>query len=189
MSSFFKTAWMVRVLTLRAPFFLLMFFGGCATISKPLPPLQMVPHVDIERFMGPWYVIGCIPTFIERNAVNSVESYALNSDGSIATTFTFNQGSFEGKQKKYTPRGFILEYDSNARWGMRFIWPFKADYRIAYLNSDYTLTVIARQKRDYVWIMAREPVISDEDYERLIQFVSSQGYDTAKIQRVLQQVR
>jgi len=27
---------------------------------------------------------------------------------------------------------------------MRFIWPIKADYRIVYLDEDYTQTVIAR---------------------------------------------
>jgi len=190
MNNFFGfSAYIQRGLTLKMLILSLAFYGGCATVSQPAPPLQMVPHVDLERFMGPWYVIGCIPTFIERNAVNSVESYALNSDGSIATTFTFNKGSFDGKQKKYTPRGFVLDHESNALWGMRFIWPFKADYRIAYLDADYTLTVIGRQKRDYVWIMARQPAISNEDYERLLQFVSAQGYDISKVRKVPQQMR
>ena len=70
---------------------------------------------------------------------------------------------------------------------MRFVWPIKADYRIVYLDDDYSQTVIARQKRDFVWIMARTPDISEGDYERLIQFVESIGYDVSKIQRVPQQ--
>ena len=69
---------------------------------------------------------------------------------------------------------------------MRFVWPIKADYRIVYLNEDYDQTIIARQKRDFVWIMARTPTISEEDYERLIEFAESIGYDTAKIERVPQ---
>jgi len=70
---------------------------------------------------------------------------------------------------------------------MRFIWPIKADYRIVYLDDDYTKTVIGRQSRDYVWIMARTPTISDVDYEQMVSLVESIGYDTTKLQRIPQQ--
>ena len=69
---------------------------------------------------------------------------------------------------------------------MRFIWPIKADYRIVYLDKDYSQTVIARQKRDFVWIMARTPQISEDEYARLIEFTASIGYDVSKIERVPQ---
>jgi apolipoprotein D and lipocalin family protein len=69
---------------------------------------------------------------------------------------------------------------------MRFVWPVKADYRIAYLDDDYTLTVIGRQARDYVWIMARAPAIPDADYARILAFLEAQGYDVSKIRKVPQ---
>ena len=69
---------------------------------------------------------------------------------------------------------------------MRFIWPIKADYRIVYLEDDYSITIIGRQKRDFVWIMARQPQISDADYARLVAFCAALGYDTSKIRRVPQ---
>ena len=53
-----------------------------------------------------------------------------------------------------TPRGFVRDTETNARWGMQFVWPIKADYRIVWLADDYSQTVVARQKRDYLWIMA-----------------------------------
>jgi apolipoprotein D and lipocalin family protein len=148
--------------------------------------METVDYVDLERFMGDWYVIANIPTALEKGAHNAIESYALNPDGSIATTFTFRDGGFDGERKRYEPKGFVKDSTSNALWGMRFIWPIKADYRIVYLDEDYTQTVIARQKRDFVWIMAREPQISDEDYQRMVEFVASIGYDTTKIERVPQ---
>ena len=46
--------------------------------------------------------------------------------------------------------------------------------------------MIGRQKRDFVWIMARTPEISDEDYGRIVDYVDSIGYDTAKIEKVPQ---
>ena len=158
--------------------------GGCAAKG---PEMNTIEHVDIERFMGPWYVIANIPTFLEKEAHNAVETYSLNDDGTIATTFTFRKGAFDGEPKKYSPKGFIKDTETNALWGMRFIWPIKADYRIVYLDDDYTQTVIGRQSRDFVWIMARTPTISDLDYDQLVSFVESLGYDTSKLQRVPQQ--
>lgn len=148
--------------------------------------MQTVAKVDIDRFMGRWYVIANIPTFLEKGAHNAVETYTLDSDGSIATNFTYRKDSFEGKLKEYNPRGFIRDTESNALWGMRFVWPFKGDYRIVYLDEGYTQTIIGRQKRDYVWIMARTPEISGQDYDRLIEFVASIGYDVSKVQKVPQ---
>jgi apolipoprotein D and lipocalin family protein len=158
--------------------------AGCSAVQRP--PIQTVPHVDLLRFMGDWYVIANIPTFVETDAYNAVESYRLDADGTIATTFTFRQGSYAGEPKCHRPRGFVLDTQSNAVWGMQFIWPFKGDFRIVYLDSDYTQTVIGREKRDYVWIMARQPTIPDADYRRIMELLAREGYDTTQIQTVPQ---
>jgi len=147
--------------------------------------LKTVDHVDLQRFMGKWYVIANIPTAIEKGAHNAVESYRLDDDGSIETTFTFRDGSFDGELKTYHPRGFVRA-ESNAVWGMQFVWPIKADYRIVYLDDDYKVTVIGRNKRDYVWIMARKPDIPDVEYAKILDMLGSVGYDTTQVQRVPQ---
>jgi len=136
--------------------------------------------------MGDWYVIANIPTFIEKDAYNAIESYRLDDDGTVATTFRFNKGSLDGPLKEYHPRGFIKDKKSNAVWGMQFIWPFKAEYRIIFLSENYSRTVIGRSKRDYVWIMAREPAIPDEEYNAISGFLQEQGYDIKKLQKVPQ---
>lgn len=153
---------------------------GC----QSMPPIHTVDQVDLERFMGDWYVIANIPTFIEKDAYNALESYRLAEDGSIETTFTFNKGGPDGPLKTYTPRAFVRDTPSNAVWDMQFVWPFKAEYRIVYLTPDYTTTVVGRSKRDYVWIMARSPVIPDADYQEILQFLQQQGYDIGEVQKV-----
>jgi apolipoprotein D and lipocalin family protein len=142
----------------------LIICGFLLTGCQSMVPIQTVPHVDIERFMGDWFVIANIPTFIEKEAFNAVESYRIDDDGTILTTFTFNKGDFDGPQKRYSPRGFIRDKSTNAVWAMQFVWPFKAEYRIIYLDADYTTTVIGRSKRDYVWIMSRTRSIDEEHY-------------------------
>ena len=149
--------------------------------------LETVPAVDLPRFMGDWYVIAHIPTFIEKDACDAVEHYDLRPDGTIATTFTFKNGNSGGPLKKYSPVGYVRDQVTHATWGMQFLWPFKAEYLIAYLDAAYTQTIIARSARDYVWIMARTPVISQEDYDRDVARVAAFGYDTRKLRKVPQQ--
>jgi apolipoprotein D and lipocalin family protein len=162
---------------------LIMFLTAC---GSTLPSLKTIDHVDIQRFMGDWYVIACIPTSFEVGAYNAIESYRLDADGTIATTFTFRKGAFDGPLKTYNPRGFIVDTTTNATWKMLFIWPFKAEYLITYLTDDYSQTVVARNKRDYVWIMARKPEIPEADYSRIVEMLAAQGYDTSKLIKVPQ---
>ena len=113
----------------------------------------------------------------------------MDPGGDPITTFTFRQGGFDGERKVYTvytPTGFVLDRASNAVWGMQFIWPFKADFRIVYLDAQYTQTIIGRNQRDYVWIMARTPTIPEADYQTLLRFLANEGYDLNQIQRVPQ---
>ena len=168
----------------------LLTLSGLAVVSAcqaANPPLETVDYVDLEQFMGDWYVIANIPTLFERGAHNAVESYRLDGDGTIATTFTYRKDGFDGKEKSYRPRGFIRDTQTNAEWGMQFIWPFKGDYRITYLADDYSQTVIGRNKRDYVWIMSRSPEVSDSDYRQLVTHVKQSGYDVTQLQKVPQQ--
>ncbi len=164
---------------------ILLVVAGLTACASP-PPIRTVDYVDLERFMGDWYVIANIPTFVEKGAHNAVESYSMDSDGSIDTHFTFRQGGFDGKIRKYNPRGFVRQQTGNAVWGMQFIWPFKAEYRVIYLKDDYSQTIIGRRQRDYVWIMARTPSIEDRELQAMMSFLAGQGYDISEIQKVPQ---
>ncbi len=159
-----------------------LFLVGCSSY----PPIRSEKNVDINRFMGDWYVIANIPTFIEEGAHNAIETYKLNEDGSIATTFSFYQDSFTGEKKEYHPTGYIYDKESNAVWGMQFIWPIKSDYRILYLDEDYNHTIIGRIKRDYVWIMARNPTVPEKEYEKMVQIIEQEGYDINELKKVPQ---
>ena len=165
---------------------LLSVFIGLSGCSSN-PPIINEKFVDLNKFMGDWYVIANIPTFIEEGAHNAIETYKKNPDGTIATTFSFNDGSFNGEKKIYNPTGFVLDDKSNAIWEMQFLWPFKSDYRIMYVDKDYKNTIIGRIKRDYVWIMSRTPIISDAEYKKLVKIIEGQKYDVSKIKIVPQQ--
>lgn len=159
---------------------------ACST-TEELGPIRTEANVDLTRFAGDWYVIASIPTFIEKQAYNAVETYAVPQGNRIETTFTFAKGSFDGPVKVYRPTGFVRNDGSNAIWGMQFIWPIKAEYRVVYIDPAYEQTIIGRSRRDYLWIMARSPQIAESDYQRHLELLTAQGYDISKIRKVPQQ--
>jgi apolipoprotein D and lipocalin family protein len=167
-----------------AVFALAAALAGCSTASHP--PLALAGKVDLARFMGDWYVIASIPTFLEKDAYAAVESYRLAPDGRIETTFTFRAGGFDGEPKRYTPRATVADASTNAVWRMQFLWPFSADYRIVHVAPDYSVTVVAREKRDYAWIMARAPALPEDELAALAALLRAQGYDTTKLRKVPQ---
>ena len=163
--------------------------SSCKTVSNKKPTGELRPisrQVDLKRFMGDWHVIGHIPVFIEKEAYNAVESYKLAEDGTIPTTFTFNDGGFDGPLKTYHPKGFVHNKKTNAEWRMQFVWPFKADYLITYLSEDYQTTIIGVPNRKYAWIMARTKTLPDAAYQKLVAELKRQGHDLSKLRKVPQ---
>ena len=155
--------------------------------NRKLAKLQTVEYVDLQKFMGDWYVIANIPTFIEKGAVNAIESYRLDSEGRVKTTFTFRKDSVSGPEKKYNPTGFIYNRKTNAEWRMQFLWPFRSPFLIIDLDDDYSYTVIGIPSRKYVWIMAREHKMSERLYNKIISNLEKVGYDITQIKRINQE--
>ena len=67
----------------------MMIFFSCNDFSKlnGSETMKTVDYVDLDKYMGDWYVICNIPTFIEKNATNAIESYRLNENGIIEYVF------------------------------------------------------------------------------------------------------
>jgi apolipoprotein D and lipocalin family protein len=167
---------------------LIVMFGLLtAACQSSRPPVMLADDVDLERFMGDWYVIAGIPTPFERNAYAALEQYELTDAGQVATTFSYRPGGFDAERKVMTATGFVRPGTGNAVWGMQFIWPFRADYRVMYVADDYSSTVIGRNARDYLWIMARTPTLPEAELAALLEFSAQQGYDLNAVRKVPQE--
>lgn len=152
--------------------------AGCASH----PPLETVDGVDLQRFMGTWYVHAYTPLLVDRDAVNPVEHYYLQENGKIATTYQFRRESVDAKLRTYTPTGTVYDQESTAEWRMQFIWPFKAPYLIIGLEDDYRATVIAHPNRKYFWVMSRNPSMRETDLHRHLEQLRELGFDMDRLQ-------
>ena len=124
---------------------IMSLMNGCALNDVPLPTAE---NVNIDLFMGRWYVHGYTPIIVDKNAHNAIEHYRLDSDKKIQTTYQFRDGGFDGEIKTHTPVGWVDDkVGSNAEWHMQFIWPFTANYIILHVDADYSETIVAHPSR------------------------------------------
>jgi apolipoprotein D and lipocalin family protein len=128
--------------------------------------MEAVKDLDLKRFMGDWHVIANIPTFVEKNTRNNLESYKLGEDGNVEITFSLTTAKNE--RKTYRAKGFVLDQKQPSRWKVQY----------------YSYTVIGLPSRKYAWIMAREPNMDPELYQDILARLSDIGYNVEDIQKV-----
>ena len=88
--------------------FIILYFIFNILLAHPV-----VKNLDIERFMGRWYVIALIPNWIEEGATNSYDDYVLNDDGTIDITYKTIK---DGKERMIKQQGFVIDDQLPSRW-------------------------------------------------------------------------
>jgi apolipoprotein D and lipocalin family protein len=163
----------------------LLALASCSSTPKKTP-MTTVPHVDLPRFMGDWYVIGTIPWFIEKDNVGTMDIYELRPDGKIDIRYVFHKKSLQAPKQEWKATATVVNTKTNSEWAVQFIWPFKASYLLIDLSPDYQRTIVGHPSRDLIWIMSRSPEMTETDYAAALEVAKQQGYDTSRIIRVPQ---
>ncbi|NDY94311.1 lipocalin family protein [Wenzhouxiangella limi] len=159
--------------------------SGCASTWNS-PPLETVDSVDLERYMGEWYVIANIPYFGERGNVAGRAIYRMREDGRMDDIYLYRDGDFDAPEERLEGVAWVVDEDSNARWKVRFYWPLTFAYYIVDLDPDYQWSLVGHPSRNYAWIMARAPRIDDELYEQLLARFEELGFDSSDLKKVPQ---
>lgn len=156
--------------------------SGCT----PTRPMATVERVDLSRYMGRWYVIAMIPTDMEQDAYNAVETYTRNPDGSICTWYRLRSGSFSAPIEHLHSTATLVPGSHQAEWRVHIYWLLNFQYLVGWLNGDYSQVMVVRSARDHLWYMARTPQVSKADYRAMLIRAAAMGYDTSKIVAVPQ---
>jgi len=161
----------------------LLILAGCNTFvdHEPLPTVNQ--RVDLDRFMGKWYVISSVPTAFDRDPYDAVEVYE-RADRGIKITYTFKAGAFDGEPRTITSRAMVDNPGINTDWEVTYAWPIKGDYKILYLEPDYSVAIVGHPNRKNVWVLSRQPSIEPTAYSDLILFLQDLGYNIGLIRRV-----
>jgi dehydrogenase/reductase SDR family protein 12 len=146
--------------------------------------------IEIQRFMGRWYVMANIPTFADRNTINNTEDYVWDEEkGRVKVKFGYSKPKNPKKCYEVLQRATIknqakTQWSISPKFGVYL--PIDIPYLIVYCAEDYSSTIIAVPDRKYLWIMSRSKTIEDAELESLFDKARAFGYDTEKIVKVPQ---
>ena len=149
-------------------------------------PLEVVPHVDLRRYLGTWYEIATIPQRFQKGCVGVTAEYALRNDGDIDVVNTCRQDTLDGKVRSVRGKAWVVDKATNAKLKVRFFWPFSGAYWIIELDPEYRWAVVGHPGRGYLWILSRTPQMDGALYDEIIRRVTAKGYDTSRIKKKLQ---
>ena len=149
-------------------------------------PLDVVQHVDLERYLGTWYEIATIPQSFQKGCVGVTAEYSLRPDGDIQVVNTCIQGTLDGDVRRVRGKAWVVDKTSNAKLKVRFFWPFWGSYWIIGLDPDYQWAVVGHPGRKYLWILSRSPQMEDALYGQILELIAGQGYDLSRIEKTLQ---
>lgn len=159
-----------------------MFLSSCS--SAPKYETQLT-DVDLQKFMGKWYVIAGRFTPFEKEVHNGIETYEYDkAEDKIKIGFTYNKGAFDGPVKSLPQTGWVYNKTTNAHWKVSPLWPLKLDYLIVGLAPDYSWTVIGVPNQNYVWIMARDYNLNQAQLDQIIEEMKKRNYNMDDLVKV-----
>ena len=142
------------------------------------PMLEVVPHVELEKYVGKWYEIAHLPARFQEGCSETTATYTLSKNGNISV---LNECRRKDKVTQAKGKAKIADKTTGAKLKVSFFWPFYGDYWIIKLGNDYDYAVVGTPSRKYLWILSRTPQMDDKLFSELIEFAKSKDFDVASI--------
>ena len=148
--------------------------------------MKTVDYVDIERFMGKWFVTAIVPNMIENGATNASDIYELNPDGTIAITYDAIK---DGKKRQIKQKGTIINKESNADWTIQMKKPYvpflKFPFKIILIDPNYKYMAVGYPDNKMGWIMNRDTNMDELVYEDILVKLEEFGYSKDQFVKIL----
>ena len=168
-------------------------------LAAPLParaqdadaPPATVSSVDLDRYAGRWYEVARFPNRFQKQCVGDVVAeYTPREDGRIEVVNRCRRadGTVDVARGVARPAS---DDGSNAKLEVRFApaWlsflPVWGDYWVIALAPDYSHAVVGDRDREYLWLLSRTPVVSDDLFVEMKGKAAEQGYGVSKLQRTV----
>ncbi len=165
-------------------------------LSSPVmarEPLDLVDSIDLDRYQGRWYEIARLPNrFQEQCAGEVTAEYALLDAGRVSVTNRcrradggWSEAEGVARRDRSDGREAALEVRFAPRWlsWLPFVW---GEYRVMALDEQYRYALVGSDDREFLWILARQPELSDDVFNRLVAEAQRQGFETSRLSRTEQ---
>lgn len=149
--------------------------------------LASAAHVDLDRFVGTWHEIACLPDKYARDCASDTRAtYARTDDGlRLLSLCRRANGSIKRSTGQArladdaTQARFKISYSPSALDFLPFVW---SDYTIIDVADDYSTAIVGTADRKHLWLLARQPSVSDAARQEFLNKARAQGFDTSALE-------
>lgn len=151
---------------------LLLFISACTTVPEGIKPVQ---SFEVEAYLGKWYEIARLDHGFERGLSQVTAEYSLRDDGGIRV---INRGysAADNKWEQAEGKAYFVEDKNTAHLKVSFFGPFYGSYIVFELDPQYQYAFISGPSRDYLWLLARQPQVSDKLKSEFIAAAKAKGF-------------
>ncbi|WAC09464.1 lipocalin family protein [Dyadobacter pollutisoli] len=143
-------------------------------------PNSTVDNLDVAHYSGTWYSLSSIPTSYDKGSRETTGKYTWNSSGGYFDVVTSYKKP--GSEEVFSIRSKVYKNtDHGARMKCQFVWPFKLDYWVIELASDYSYAVVGHPEHKLLFIMSRKKNMNKKLYSEIVARCRERGYDVAKL--------
>jgi len=145
---------------------------GCQSLP---PGVAVVRNFQLEPYLGRWHEIARLDHRFERGMSRVTAEYALAAEGRVRVT---NRGYLArtGQWKEAVGKALPVGLAGEGRLKVSFFGPFYGAYNIIALEPDYSVAMVCGPSTRYLWILARQPRISQDVRERYVAQARAQGF-------------
>ena len=157
---------------------LMPMLWGCLGMPERVEP---VTPFDVNRYLGTWHEIARLDHVFERGLTQITAEYTLREDGGINV---INRGydKEEGEWKEAKGKAYFVEDKRTGHLKVSFFGPFYSSYVIFGLDRpNYRYAFVSGYNTDYLWLLAREPEVSDKLKAAFIEAAEKRGFDTSAL--------
>ena len=159
---------------------------SCTGIPEGIEP---VDNFQINKYLGTWYEIARLDHSFERGLSNVTAQYSLRRDGGIDVV---NRGFSPENQEWQVAEGkaYFVNTSDSGYLKVSFFGPFYGSYVIFELDEPgYQYSYVTGYNRDYLWLLARSPQVSDKILEDFFSTAETKGFDIGELILVKQEKR
>ncbi|RNE48157.1 lipocalin family protein [Corynebacterium alimapuense] len=150
--------------------------GVSSSQGNPLPEIDGA--VDLNKYQGTWYQVAAVPQpFTLQCAYDTRAEYGVIDETTISVLNSC--GTLFGQDSVISGTATAVS-DASLRVSFSDI-PFQnadgpANYRVTYLNDDYTLAIVGDPDRQSGFVLSRSQDLSDQQWSDIRATVESRGW-------------
>lgn len=139
--------------------------------------MKKARKIDLHEYAGKWNEIASFPAWFQRGCSGATARYTEMPKFIGVVNTCINK---DGKKRSIHGKAFTTGEENKLK--VQFFPPFKSDYIIEYVDTEYKHAIVGSTSKKYLWILARDKNIDPEIYRKLVSIAKRKGYDVDRLE-------